>query len=50
MLEADVSSDDLNVVRYNELGVGMLKDNLFTTEDMASNNKGLVPRSDAHAE
>ena len=44
VLEAGVSPDDLNVLRYNDLGVGMLEDNLFTTEDMANNNKALVQR------
>ena len=44
VLEAGVNPDDLNVLRYNDLGVGMLEDNLFTTEDMASNNKAVVQR------
>ena len=33
VLESGVSPDDLNVIRYNDEGVGMLEDNLFTTED-----------------
>jgi len=28
-----LSPDDLNVIRYNDEGVGMLEDNLFATED-----------------
>jgi NitT/TauT family transport system substrate-binding protein len=44
VLEAGVSPDDLNVLRYNDLGVGMLEDNLFTSEDMAANKKDLVQR------
>jgi len=44
VLEAGVSPDDLNVLRYNDLGVGMLEDNLFTSEDMVANKKDLVQR------
>jgi len=44
VLESGVSADDLNVMRYNDQGVGMLEDNLFSTEDTASNKKDLVQR------
>jgi NitT/TauT family transport system substrate-binding protein len=44
VLEAGVNPDDLNVMRYNDEGVGMLEDNLFTTEDMVRNNPDLVQR------
>jgi NitT/TauT family transport system substrate-binding protein len=44
VLEAGVNPDDLNVMRYNDQGVGMLEDNLFTTEDMVGNNPDLVQR------
>ena len=44
VLESGVSPGDLNVIRYNDQGVGMLEDNLFTTEDTASNKKDLVRR------
>ncbi len=44
VLEAGVNPDDLNVMSYNDAGVGMLEDNLFTTEDMVRNNPDLVQR------
>jgi NitT/TauT family transport system substrate-binding protein len=44
VLESGVSPDDLNVIRYNDEGVGMLEDNLFTTTDTAANKKDLVQR------
>jgi NitT/TauT family transport system substrate-binding protein len=44
VLESGVKADDLNVIRYNDEGVGMLEDNLFTTEDMVKNKPDLVQR------
>jgi NitT/TauT family transport system substrate-binding protein len=44
VLESGVSPDDLNVIRYNDQGVGMLEDNLFTTADTATNKADLVQR------
>src|SRR5579859_5089813 len=44
VLESGVNASDLNVIRYNDQGVGMLEDNLFTTEDMVANNPDLVQR------
>ena len=44
VLESGVSADDLNVISYNDQGVGMLEDNLFTTEDMVQNKPDLVQR------
>jgi NitT/TauT family transport system substrate-binding protein len=44
VLESGVSPDDLNVLSYNDQGVGMLEDNLFTTEDMVQNKPDLVQR------
>jgi len=44
VLESGVSADDLNVIRYNDEGVGMLEDNLFATEDMVANKPDLVQR------
>src|SRR3984893_8427895 len=44
VLESGVSADDLNVIRYNDEGVGMLEDNLFATQDMVTNNPDLVQR------
>jgi NitT/TauT family transport system substrate-binding protein len=44
VLESGVKPDDLNVLSYNDQGVGMLEDNLFTTEDMVKNKKELVQR------
>jgi NitT/TauT family transport system substrate-binding protein len=39
-----VNPDDLNVIRYNDEGVGMLEDNLFATEDLVKNKPDLVQR------
>ena len=44
VLESGVSPNDLNVLRYNDEGVGMLEDNLFTSDDLVSNNPDLVQR------
>jgi NitT/TauT family transport system substrate-binding protein len=44
VLESGVQADDLNVIRYNDEGVGMLEDNLFATEDMVKNNPDVVQR------
>jgi NitT/TauT family transport system substrate-binding protein len=44
VLESGVSPDDLNVISYNDQGVGMLEDNLFTTADMVQNNPDVVQR------
>ena len=44
VLESGVSADDLNVIRYNDEGVGMLEDNLFTSEDMVNNKPDVVQR------
>jgi NitT/TauT family transport system substrate-binding protein len=44
VLESGVSPDDLNVIHYNDEGVGMLEDNLFTTEDIVKNKPDLVRR------
>jgi NitT/TauT family transport system substrate-binding protein len=44
VLESGVSPSDLNVIRYNDEGVGMLEDNLFATEDMVANKPDLVQR------
>jgi NitT/TauT family transport system substrate-binding protein len=44
VLESGVKPDDLNVINYNNEGVGMLEDNLFTTEDMVKNKKDIVQR------
>lgn len=44
VLESGVNQNDLNVLSYNDQGVGMLEDNLFTTEDMVNNKPDLVQR------
>jgi NitT/TauT family transport system substrate-binding protein len=44
VLESGVNANDLNVLRYNDEGVGMLEDNLFSTEDMVRNKPDLVQR------
>src|ERR1700694_961370 len=44
VLESGLSPNDLNVIRYNDEGVGMLEDNLFASEDMVNNKPDLVQR------
>jgi NitT/TauT family transport system substrate-binding protein len=44
VLESGVSTEDLNVLRYNDEGVGMLEDNLFATEEMVKNKPDVVQR------
>jgi NitT/TauT family transport system substrate-binding protein len=44
VLESGVNPSDLNVIRYNDEGVGMLEDNLFTTEDTVINKPDIVQR------
>src|SRR6266851_8671207 len=44
VLESGVKAEDLNVIRYNDQGVGMLEDNLFTTEDMVKSKPDVVQR------
>ena len=44
VLESCASADDLNFLRYNDEGVGMLEDNLFTTDDTVKNKPDLVQR------
>jgi NitT/TauT family transport system substrate-binding protein len=44
VLESGVNPNDLNVIRYNDEGVGMLEDNLFATEEMVKNKPELTQR------
>jgi len=44
VLESGVKAEDLNVINYTQEGVGMLEDNLFTSEDTVKNKKDLVQR------
>jgi NitT/TauT family transport system substrate-binding protein len=44
VLESGVNANDLNVIRYNDQGVGMLEDNLFTTTEIANTRTDLVKR------
>ncbi len=44
VLESGVDANDLNIIRYNDQGVGMLEDNLFTTTDIANTRTDLVKR------
>jgi NitT/TauT family transport system substrate-binding protein len=44
VLESGLNPDDLNIIRYNDEGVGMLEDNLFATEDMVASKPDLVQR------
>src|SRR5215469_187127 len=44
VLESGVKPEDLNVIDYNKEGVGMLEDNLFTSETMVATKKDVVQR------
>jgi NitT/TauT family transport system substrate-binding protein len=44
VLESGLNVSDLNIIRYNDEGVGMLEDNLFATEDMVNSKPELVQR------
>jgi NitT/TauT family transport system substrate-binding protein len=44
VLESGVKPEDLNVIDYNKEGVGMLEDNLFTSESMVASKKDVVQR------
>src|SRR5438105_983185 len=44
VLESGVKAEDLNVLRYNDLGVGMLEDNLFAAEATLKSKPDLVKR------
>lgn len=44
VLESGVKPEELNVLSYNQEGVGMLQDNLFTSEQIATSRKDLVTR------
>jgi len=44
VLESGLKADDLNILRYNDEGVGMLEDNLFTSETMVKTKPDLVQR------
>lgn len=44
VLEAGVKSDDLNIINYNDEGVGMLEDHLFVTEDTMKNKRDILIR------
>jgi len=44
VLESGVKPEELNVIDYNKEGVGMLQDNLFTSEDTLKNRKALATR------
>ncbi len=44
VLESGVKPEDLNVINYTQEGVGMLEDNLFTSEDIVKNKQDLVQR------
>lgn len=44
VLESGVNENALNIIRYNDQGVGMLEDNLFTTADIANTRTDLVKR------
>jgi NitT/TauT family transport system substrate-binding protein len=44
VLESGVNASDLNVIRYNDEGVGMLEDNLFASEDTVANKPDLTQR------
>jgi NitT/TauT family transport system substrate-binding protein len=44
VLESGVKAEDLNVIRYTDEGVGMLQDNLFTSEEYLQSNRDIVTR------
>jgi NitT/TauT family transport system substrate-binding protein len=44
VLASGLKAEDLNVIDYNKEGVGMLQDNLFTSEDTLKNRKPLATR------
>src|SRR5215207_373650 len=44
VLESGVKAEELNVIDYNKEGVGMLQDNLFTSEDTLKNRKEMATR------
>jgi NitT/TauT family transport system substrate-binding protein len=44
VLEAGVKPEELNVINYNEEGVGMLEDHVFVTEDTLKNKKDILIR------
>jgi NitT/TauT family transport system substrate-binding protein len=44
VLEAGVKPEELNVIKYNDEGVGMLEDHVFTTEQNIKDKKDLLVR------
>lgn len=44
VLEAGVKPEELNVISYNEEGVGMLEDHVFVTEDTLKNKRDILVR------
>jgi NitT/TauT family transport system substrate-binding protein len=44
VLASGLKAEDLNVIDYNKEGVGMLQDNLFTSEDTLKNKKEMATR------
>jgi NitT/TauT family transport system substrate-binding protein len=44
VVTSGVKEEELNVIDYNKEGVGMLQDNLFTSEDILKNKKELAQR------
>src|SRR5205823_14748671 len=44
VLEAGVKPEDLNVIDYNDEGVGMLEDHVFTTEQNVKDKKDILTR------
>lgn len=44
VLASGLKAEDLNVIDYNKEGVGMLQDNLFTSEEIFKNKKEMATR------
>jgi NitT/TauT family transport system substrate-binding protein len=44
VLSSGVKAEELNVIDYNKEGVGMLQDNLFTSEEVLKNKKEVAQR------
>jgi NitT/TauT family transport system substrate-binding protein len=44
VLEAGIPASDINIINYNDEGVGMLEDHLFATEDTVKNKRDILIR------
>ena len=44
VLEAGMKPEEINIINYNDEGVGMLEDHLFATEDTVKNKRDVLTR------